>query len=50
MLKTHQSQKQLYKNDTDYLLSNPIMKKRLLKAIKDFKKGKVVKRNLIEVD
>lgn len=50
MSKTNKPQKQLYKNDTDYLLSNPIMKKRLLKAIKDIKQGKVVKRNLIEVD
>lgn len=49
MPKTHQPQKQLYKNDTDYLLSNPIMKKCLLKAIKDVKQGKVVKRELIEM-
>lgn len=42
------SQKQIYKNDTDYLLSNSTNAKHLLKGITAVKNGKVIKRALIK--
>ena len=36
--------------ETDYLLSSPENKKRLLRSIKDMREGKVTEHALIEVD
>ena len=41
--------KTISKDTTEYLLSNPANKKRLLESIEQLQKGEVISRNLIEI-